>query len=122
MPIRSSDWKTKQRNINMVKDHDYNCFSIRSREHNYHKIIYTHQLLAIHSGCDPHEVFSNSNHIHHIIPYPFLNIEENLELLNNESHPKLHQKGYKIPDVSDILSSNRKSSEPYDYKHFTYEY
>lgn len=53
--------------------------------------IRVHQLLAIAEGVDPHKVFSGGEfHVHHRNGIPWDNRPDNIEVLDESGHHKLH--------------------------------
>jgi len=53
-------------------------------------MVRVHQLLAIAKGHDAHKVFSGDYHTHHITPIKWLNTVDNVTLLTESEHMKLH--------------------------------
>jgi len=56
------------------------------------KSIRVHQLLAIAGGADPDTVFDSSYVVHHKINIPWLNFEDNIEVLTASEHSKHHHR------------------------------
>jgi hypothetical protein len=59
----------------------------------YGDYVAIHHLLAIAEGENPHEVFANDTHIHHISGVPWDNRPDNIELLPVSEHAKRHYNG-----------------------------
>lgn len=63
-----------------------------------------HQLLAIYNGSDAHKVFSGGEyHAHHKTPIPWLNIPENIELLDRAEHKSHHYQDREINDKGQLV-------------------
>lgn len=66
----------------------------RDYHHSYSSgqaVCYVHQLVAIAAGAEPEKVFSDGEYVtHHIAEDPALNYEENLMLVDTETHTRHH--------------------------------
>lgn len=54
-------------------------------------VVSEHSLNAIAAGCNPHFVFSEETHVHHKNHCTLDNRKENLLVVRNEKHQKIHQ-------------------------------
>lgn len=102
IPRRDATNHKRQSPAQFFTDHEgYEL--VRSKTRGENKQARVHQLVAIANGADPHNLFGDDYHVHHMNEVPWDNRPENLSVLENAEHKQLHSQDQQRADTGEFL-------------------